>query len=138
MKTFQSKYNKLAGIKWSEAYKKAMTFYDPIKRKTKRRPYVRSAYFNKQKIFLDYYWRHLHEKNNLRDKARRVRFFPAAIDLIKHNMYDPATKDNINKKSEILNRFIGKTKDGHHFYVQIKQDKKSGQKHLFSTFPKPK
>jgi len=40
-----------------------------------------------------------------------------------------------NKMSEILHRFAGITKDGDNFFVQIKENKKNGQKWLVSVFP---
>lgn len=134
MKIYRTKNNKLPGTRWSEVYKKALRGYEIIKKKTKRRPYVRSAYFTKDKIFLDLYWRHLHEKQNLRDKTRRVKYFPCAVELIRHSRIDPVSKENPNKKSEILHRFFGATKDGEKFFAQVKEDKRSGQKALYSSF----
>lgn len=51
-----------------EVHKEAKNFYDKIKSKTKRKPYVRSAYFGKEKVLLDLFWIHLYEKKNFRDK----------------------------------------------------------------------
>ncbi len=135
MKIYQTNTSKVAGTKWSESYKKAFVFYKLIKIKTKRKPYVRSAYFNKDKIFLDLYWHHLHQKLSLADKTRRVKYFPCAIELIQKSRYEPVSKENPNKSSEIFHRFAGVTKDKDLFFVQIKEDKRSGQKWLISTFP---
>ena len=135
MKTYQTKSNKLAGTNFKEVYKKAFDIYTQIKRKTKRRPYVRSAYFKKDKIFLSLYWRHLHEKLNHRDKTRRVKLFSCAIELIRHSTFEPSSHENPNKKSEILHRFSGNTAKNDMFFVQIKEDKKTGQKWLISSFP---
>ena len=125
----------ISGTNYSEVYKRAFHFYDKIRKKTKRRPYVRSAYFKKQKIFLPLFWNHLHEKLNHRDKTRRAKFFPCAIDLIQHNRFEPASKQSIERPSEMLHRFAGKTKDGQPFVVQIKEETKSGEKWLLSVFP---
>jgi len=72
---------------------------------------------------------------NFRDKVRRMRYFPSAIELLKYCRLDPTSKDNPNKGSEILHRFGGVTSDGCFFFVQVKESKKSGQKWLTSVFP---
>ena len=135
MKIYQVKSDKLHGTNFSEICKSAFEIYKIIKKRSKRRSYVRSAYFNKEKIFLELFWQHLHEKLNHRDKVRRVRYFPCAIELIQHTKFDPESKENVDRKSEILHRFAGKTKNGEMFFVQIKEDKKSGQKWFMSVFP---
>ncbi len=48
---------------------------------------MRSAYFNKEKIFLDLFWTHLFMKQNQRDRLRRIKFFAVAIDLIMNCHY---------------------------------------------------
>lgn len=135
MKAYKTKADKIHGSTFGEACKNAFDLYSQIKRKTKRRPYIRSTYFNKEKIFLELFWRHLHEKLNHRDKLRRVRYFACAVDLIRNCCLDPLSKDNPNRSSEVLHRFAGITKDGDFFFVQIKENKRSGQKWLISVFP---
>lgn len=135
MKIYQTKTSKLSGTQYAEIYKEAFAFYRQIKSKTKRRPYIRAAYFKKDKIFLELFWHHLHEKLNMRDKARRIKYFSCAIDLIKNSKYEPSSKENPNKRSEILHRFAGMTKDNELFFVQIKEYKKNNQKWLISIFP---
>ncbi len=132
---YQTKALPLAGTQYKEVYKKAYSLYDTIRKKSKRRSYVRSAYFNKEKIFLPLFWNHLHEKCNFRDKIRRVKYFPCAIELIENSTVDPESKDNVDRTSEILHRFAGKTKDGQLFFVQLKEEKRSGEKWLVSIFP---
>ncbi|MBL7154999.1 MAG: hypothetical protein ISS88_00640 [Candidatus Portnoybacteria bacterium] len=136
MKSYQTKTKKLTGSDFREVHKKAFGLYKQIKSKTKRRPYVRSAYFKKDKIFLETFWHHLYEKNNFRDKIRRMKYFPAALELIKNSKIDPTSFENPNKSSEVLHKFTGKTKDGKLFYVQIKEEKRNGKKWLMSVFPK--
>ena len=85
-----------------------------IKKQTKRRPYVRSTYFNKQKIFFDFFWKHLFQKNPKNH---------------------PLSEENPHKKSEILHRFAGLTKDKELFYVQIKENKRNNKKYFMSCFP---
>lgn len=135
MKVYKTKSDKLGGTNFKEISAKAQKIYKQIKVKTKRRPYVRSAYFNKDKIFLELFWQHLYNKLNFRDKTRRLKYFPCAIELICNSRYEPASKENPNKKSEILHRFAGITRDKDLFFVQIKEERKSGQKWLISIFP---
>src|SRR3989338_7055474 len=132
---YKTKANKITGITWAEIGKKAMMHFKIIAARTKRRPYIRSAYFKKEKIFLELFWHHLHEKLNHRDKVRRVRYFPCAVELIGNTRCDPISKDNPNRASEILHRFAGITLDGERFLVQIKENKRNKQKWLISIFP---
>ena len=136
MKIYQTKTRRFTGTRYDDIYDKAFCFHLLIKKKSKRRPYIRSAYFSKEKIFLDLFWRHLHQKN-WRDRARRLRYFASAIELICWTRFDPISKQNPNKNSEIFHRFEGVTSDNYRFIVQIKEDKRTGQKHLLSVFPKP-
>lgn len=91
-KIYQTQSIKLSGTDIREVNKKARAIYSVVKRKTKRRPYIRSAYFKKDKIFLELFWNHLQEKLNHRDKLRRVRFFPCALELIQNSKFDPESK----------------------------------------------
>ena len=135
MKAYKIKIRKLSGTHWWQVSKKGADIYTQIKKKSKRRPYIRSAYFDKEKIFLELFWRHLYEKSNIRDKTRRVKYFPCAIEIIKKSKFEPSSKPNPNKKKEIVHRFAGITPDNEIFYVQIKEDKRTGQKWLMSVFP---
>lgn len=125
----------IPGARWAELRKKALLFYREIEQKTKRRAYIRSTYFNKQKIFLGLFWSHLYEKQNLKDKTRRIKYFPCAIELIQNSRFKPLTVENPNKKSEIFYRFYGCTPNNGRFCVQIKGDKNSGEKWFISVFP---
>src|SRR3989344_1771471 len=98
---FQTKTKKLPGTNYVEVRKNALTLFNQLKKKTKRKPYLRSKYFKKQKIFFDFFWEHLLQKNH-KERVRRLKFFSAAIEL---------------------------------FYVQIKEDKRSGAKYFMSCFP---
>lgn len=135
MQYYQTQVGKLSGTNLREVIKKAMQCYDKTIGKTKRRPYIRSKYFGKQKIFLGLFWEHLHGKLNHRDKLRRVKFFPAAIELIQNIKYEPAAKENPHKSTEILYRFAGKTKNKETFFVQIKENIQTREKFLISVFP---
>ncbi|MFA4831137.1 MAG: hypothetical protein WC618_03095 [Patescibacteria group bacterium] len=89
-------------------------------------------------VFLESFWAHLFQKENWRDRVRRMKYFPAALDLLRHTRFEPTSKENPNKPTEILHRFAGVTADDHLFYVQVKEDKRKNQKWLMSTFPEMK
>jgi len=135
MKIYRVKTGKLTGTNYKEIYKGFFYHYNSLKRKTKRRPYIRSAYFDKGKVFIELFLNHLDKKENFRDKVRRIRYFPCAIELIQKSRFDPVSKENPNKNSEILHRFVGQTKENDIFFVQIKEYKKSNRKWLISVFP---
>ncbi|MCX6734598.1 MAG: hypothetical protein NTZ25_01665 [Candidatus Peregrinibacteria bacterium] len=135
MKVYQTKIRPIPGTDFREVHKKAFNLFKQLKSKSKRRAYVRSAYFNKNKVFLDIFWGHLFEKPNWRDRVRRVKYFPPGIDLIQNSRFEPKTKENPNKSGETLYRFAGMTSESELFYVQIKEDKKRQQKLLISIFP---
>ena len=73
---------------------------------------------------------------NHRDKLRRMKYLPCAIDLIKKSNFEPTTKENHNNKSELFHRFYGITKNRRLFIVQIKERRRTGEKWLMSVFPK--
>ena len=131
---YQTKIKKLSGTSYSEIKKEALVLFKQIKTKTKRRPYIRSAYFNKDKIFFDYFWTHLFQKNP-KERMKRLKYFEAALEVIKKSRSHPTSEENPHKKGEMLHRFIGLTKDEELFYVQIKEDKRSGKKYFMSCFP---
>lgn len=135
MKTYISKINKLPGTDFHEVNRQALSVYSKIKKKSKRRPYVRSQYFNKEKVFLELFWKHLFEKKNWGDRVRRLQYFPAALDLIQCSHFHPTSKINPNKKNEILHRFTGILTTNELFYVQIKEDVNTSRKWLISVFP---
>ena len=135
MQVYKSKINRLTGSSLHEVRQKAFGLYQQVTKKTKRRTYIRSTYFNKDKVFLETFWAHLFQKANWKDRVRRMKYFPAALDLLKNTRFEPTSKENPNKSGEILHRFAGTTADEHLFYVQVKEDKRKNQKWLMSTFP---
>lgn len=135
MDTYRTKVNKIPATNFSEVRRVAFELFKRIKRKSKRSPYVRSVYFKKDKIFLTLFQQHLFEKEKWQDRMRRLQYFEAAIELIEKSRFEPQSKENPNKKGEILHRFAGVTKNGDRFYVQIKEEKASGKKFLISFFP---
>jgi hypothetical protein len=134
MIAYQTKESTLPGTSHREVYKVARALFKKIKNKTKRKPYIRSAYFRRQKVFFDYFWEHLHQKSKP-DKFRRLKFFSAALEVVRHSRNDPHTEQNPNKLSELLHRFAGITMDKKKFYVQIKEHNVTKTKQLISIFP---
>ncbi|MBU1136940.1 hypothetical protein KKD72_01040 [Patescibacteria group bacterium] len=131
---YQTNKNKLPGTNYSEVRKQAIFVFNQVKKRTKRRPYIRSFYFKKQKIFFDYFWAHLRQKPP-KERFKRLQYFEAAIDLIKNCKKEPTSKQNPNKKTEIIHRFIGITKNKEQFFVQIKEDLRTDKKYFMSCFP---
>lgn len=125
-----------SGTNYREIHKRARDFFNAQSQKTRRRPYIRSAYFNKEKIFIDTFWRHLGEKN-WRDRVRRMKVLPCGFELVEQSHDVPTLKINPNNTNEILYRFSGCTPENVIFYVQIKQNRKN-QKVLLSVFPETK
>lgn len=130
----QTHCSKLPGTSYGEVRRHAMHIFRQIQKRTKRRPYVRSAYFKKQKIFFDFFWEHLAQKSP-RERFIRLKYFAAAIEVLKESRNDPVSQENPHVRGEILHRFVGITKEKDIFYVQVKEDKRSGRKYLMSCFP---
>jgi len=109
MKIYKTTKKKFTRSDFHEVHGQAYSLYSAIKKRTKRRAYVRSAYFAKDKIFIDLFWHHLFEKSNWRDRVRRMKYFACGVDLIQQSRFEPKTKENPNKPSELLHRFYGMT-----------------------------
>ena len=114
--------------------RRAFFVLDEIKKKTKRRPYIRSAYFRKEKIFFDYFREHLFQKLP-KERMRRLKYFRAACELVKDSHLGPVEKTELFEKKEILYRFSGLTAEKEVFFVQIKEDKRKKRKYFMSCFP---
>lgn len=69
------------------------------------------------------------------ERLRRLRYFAAALEVIRSSRNQPESRQNPAKKIEILHRFSGLTKDKELFYVQVKERKPKGTKQLVSVFP---
>lgn len=134
MQYYQTKTNLIPGTSYKDVDKIALRIFRKIKAQTKRTPYIRSAYFNKEKVFLNIFWSHLHEKPQP-DRFRRLKYFECSLDLMKNSVITPTTKINPNNKSEIFHRFMGKTKGGNIFKVQIKENIKTKRKDFISIVP---
>ena len=129
-----TKTDKLTGTDYHEVVRKARRVYKDITSKSKRKPYIRSAYFKREKVFLDYFWQHLQEKN-WHDRLRRLRFYSCALDLIKNSRSCYESKFNPNNYSEMFYKFKGTTQSKEIFIVQVKENLKRGEKYFLSVFP---
>lgn len=134
MQYYQAKVGKVPGTDFREVHKNARNLYEAIRRKTKRKPHIRSKYFRNSKIFLDIFWSHLYSKN-IQDRFRRLRFYNAAIELIINSSCKPESKQDPNDGGVILHRFTGRVVSGEWFCVQIKEGIRTGSKHFISVFP---
>jgi hypothetical protein len=130
---YKTKINPLAGTSWGEVAPVARAILRTLAKRTKRQPYIRSKYFNKQKIFFTYFWSHLSRKP-LPEQLRRLKYLPCALDLIQNSHFTPTTKENAERPGELLHRFTGLTPNGKLFFVQIKETKRSGKKEFMSVF----
>lgn len=133
MQIFRSKFKKISGAEYKAIYKTAHSCYKQLVDNPRRNPYIRSRYFNKEKIFLDVFWIHLSQKR-WNDRLRRLKYFICAIDLVKNSTVAPVSVVHEDPKA-VLYRFAGVSNCGGQFYVQIKHEKKSGRKWLMSIFP---
>jgi len=131
---YQTKAGKLPGTDDQEVLKQAQEIYKRIKSKSRRKPYIRSAYFNKQKVFFDFFWRHLAEKKSRKVRTQRLKYFKCTLELVEKSRNEPISKENPNKRNETLHRFAGLTKDKELFFVQIKEDRRTDTKYLMSVF----
>lgn len=133
MKYYQSKYDLLPGSSYDEVVAYARKEFNTIRKLTKRQPYVRSKYFRGDKIFVTIFWDHLMQKHR-GNRMRRLKFYKAAIDLLRNSTQTPDTIFSRSDMNTMLHRFYGKTKDGQTFCVQVKEDKRSNRKDFMSVF----
>lgn len=129
MRLYKTKVSKLAGTDYHELMSNALLIYHKEKSKSKRKPYVRSVYFNNEKVFIDYFWSHLNQKT-WPDRARRLKFYACALDLIKNSKINSITSTNPNDKSENYYKFTGIAQTKEIFYVQIKENIKKNKKNF--------
>lgn len=122
------------GSDFSEVYPPARKLYNRIKARTKRHPYVRAAYFKKEKVFIELFWVHLNQQNR-KHRNERLKFYGCGIELLRDTHQEPSAKKNPNQPKELLYRFAGVTKSGDLFYIQVKENQKTKRKDLMSIFP---
>lgn len=131
MDPYRTKSKKISGSSYREVLHGMLSSYDEIRKRTKRRPYVRSAYFKKEKIFFDYFREHLFQKSP-KERMKRMKFFTASVELIKKSRVGPVSAEK--NKGETLYRFSGITAEGDNFFVNIKEDRRE-RKYFMSCFP---
>ena len=134
MPIYLTKCLKLRGTDYREVSRRARRIYKEIASTSRRKPYIRSAYFKNEKVFLDYFWQHLQQKN-WQDRFRRLKYYPCALEVIRYSNNAPIITRNPNNASEIFYRFIALTASKEQFCVQIKEETNNGQKHFISVFP---
>lgn len=122
------------GTTWEDVYPPARKLYNRIKAQTKRQPYVKAAFFHKEKVFIELFWVHLNQKG-VKERRKRLKYYAAGIELLRTTRIQPESKRNPNKYSEMLHRFGGVTPQGDTFYIQVKEDTKTKRKDLMSVFP---
>ncbi len=137
MAVYKSKYGLLPGTDYYEVLRNARQEYKAIQSRTKRQPYVRSTYFGKEKVFINIFFNHLVQKRK-GEQIKRAKLFLCAVDLLRNNTNDPKTIFSYQSLNEMLHRFEGVTKDGQRFFVQVKQNKRTGRKDFMSVFPAKK
>lgn len=135
MKQFKSKSPLIPGTSYDEVVVVARKEYKKIVNLTKRQPYVRSTYFNKDKIFVAIFWEHLAQKHR-KERTKRLKLYNAAIDLLRNSHCEPDTIFKNDDLSTLLHRFYGTTKEGIEYCVQVKQNKRNGRKDFMSVFEK--
>ncbi len=135
MVEYKSKYGVLPGTSYAEVMAAARREYHTIQKCTPRRvAYVRSRYFTKDKIFLNTFWEHLKQKHPA-DQMRRLKYYLAALDLIRNSTEQPETIFSNEDLNTLLHRFSGLTRNGDRFSVQIKENKRTNRKDFLSVFP---
>jgi len=134
MKFYITKSKLIPGTNYKEVNKRALRVFHGTEKQSKRKAYLRSVYFDKEKIFFDFFFGHLNQKSR-RDRMRRLKYFDCAIELIINSRIKPQSGINRNNKNEILYKFYGQTKGGANFFVNIKENKKTGRKYFMSCYP---
>lgn len=134
---YQTKTKKIPGTSLSEVRKHVNFLLNQIEKKTKRKPYILAAYFKnkskKEKIFFDFFEKHLRQKGP-KERFERLKYFEAAIEVVKNSRNKPGIRTNPNNKNEIFYRFAGLTKNKELFFVQIKENVRSKNKYFMSCF----
>jgi len=132
---YKSKYGLLPGTSYEETMRVARKeFHKVQKRNPRRQPYVRSRYFSTDKVFINIFWNHLVQKRK-GEQMKRAKLLASALDLIRNTSSPPETILKQGNLNEILHRFKGISSDGTYFYIQIRQNKKTGRKDFMSVFP---
>ena len=132
---YQCKTHVLAGRKYTEVMPQARKIFRSLQQKTKRRPYVRSTYFRKDKVFFDQFWTHMNAKS-IPDRTRRLRYLPCTLELLRETRNNPLTFIDSNQPETMKHQFLGKSPDCKKFVVVISEHRSSGRKQLLSMYPR--
>jgi hypothetical protein len=127
---YQSTETKLYSTVYLRVLARASGYYKSLITNPRRKPNVRSKYFDHKKVFLDEFWTQILFRN-LADRRRRLAFYICAIDLIKNSKCAPEIKYEKGKK---LLEFRGIAKNGEKFAVHLRQSKDNI--YMMSCFPK--
>jgi len=138
IKYYQSKYGLLPGSSLGEIASSARRVYNDAIGKSRRKPGVNSKckFFKTPRVFLDLYWPHLNQKT-AKERFRRIGLYKCALDTIRNSRVEPAVSKSGDGKS-VYYRFYGKSKEGVKFCVQVKEERKTGQKYFMSVYPSRK
>ena len=134
MHAYKARTLPIAGTRYSDIAPEARRVIKSIAKRTKRRPYIRSAHFKKDKIFLNHFWDHVLQRPRYQ-RARRLKYLPCAIELVRKSTLEPISKPNVDRPRETLHRFEGLAPNDVRFYVQIKENQHTERKELMSIFP---
>jgi hypothetical protein len=70
------------------------------------------------------------------ERARRLKYYSCAIELISETRSAPETTIKNHIKHINYHRFEGVSRNGVIFFVQVKENTKTGRKDFMSVFPK--
>lgn len=134
IRPYHCKTKPLVGHRFVEIMPRARGVFRALQKQTKRRPYVRSTYFHRDKIFFDFFWQHLQQKSVV-DRARRLKYLPCALEVLRKSRHDPVTFVDIRRPGIIKHEFVGVAPDGMRFSVVVQQDRGTDKKQLLSLYP---
>ncbi len=100
----------LPGHRYSDVMKIARRIFREIESKSKRRAYIRSTYFNGEKIFFENFWVHLRQKLFM-ERFRRLKYFECALELLKCSRVRPIIQLDNKNNNAVLYRFLGTITD---------------------------
>lgn len=133
-KVYQCKTQPLIGNRFVGILPQARSVFRVLQKQTKRRPYIRSLYFQKEKVFFDFFWHHLEQKSIV-DRVRRLKYLPCALELLRKSRLNPQIFIDSNQKQIIKYRFIGMASESTYFAVIIQENLKKRNKQLISIYP---
>ena len=130
MEYYRVKSQPFSGTNYTELYRKARLFFKRIHLNPRRKLFIKSAYFHKQKIFFDHFWEHLLQKS-IKQRKQRLKYLPCMKELLENSLTNPRV--TIQSNSEKYYRFLGQVTNGAYFAVQIKE--KNHKLQCISIFP---